>query len=317
MANKNAIEVKIQSAISILKQLGLPIKQQNERSARTLLALLNLKPEDKWKDSKPTLMGIHELIEFIAKYYDFRYAENSRESIRRQTIHQFEQAGIIVRNSDNPSRPTNSGKTVYIITDLACETIKSFNSYEWAEKVEQFKGEFGSLTKKYMCVKEQEMVPLIVDGVSFVLSAGKHNVLQAQIINEFGPRFAPGAHVLYLGDTARKTIILKEKNLAEMGIPVTKHAKLPDIVLFLSEKKWVYLIEAVTSHGPVSPKRHHELELALKTCPYGRVYVSAFPDFKTFNKFANDIAWETEAWVADAPDHLIHFNGDRFLGPHR
>jgi hypothetical protein len=72
----------------------------------------------------------------------------------------------------------------------------------------------------------------------------------------------------------------------------------------------------VTSHGPVSPKRHAELEAVLSECSAGRVYVTAFMDFTTFKTYASEIVWESEVWIADFPDHLIHFNGDRFLGPY-
>ena len=70
-----------------------------------------------------------------------------------------------------------------------------------------------------------------------------------------------------------------------------------------------FLIEAVTSHGPVSPKRYYELEKMLSHVPATRVYVSAFPNFKEFKTHITDIAWETEVWISDVPDHLIHFNG--------
>jgi type II restriction enzyme len=132
---------------------------------------------------------------------------------------------------------------------------------------------------------------------------------------EFAPRFAPGSLLLYLGDTAQKHLHVDQVVLDVLKIPVTKHDKLPDVVLHLPTKNWLFLIEAVTSHGPVSPKRKHELETVLESCPIPRVYVSAFPDAKEFKRHAENIAWETEVWIAEMPDHLIHFNGDKFLGP--
>ena len=139
--------------------------------------------------------------------------------------------------------------------------------------------------------------------------------MQGAIINDFAPRFAPGASVLYLGDTQNKTLHIDTATLERLGVPVTKHDKLPDVVLYLKAKKWLFLIEAVTSHGPVSPKRFNELEAALSDCAATRVYVSAFPDFAEFKRHIQNIAWETEVWIADIPDHMIHFNGDKFLGP--
>ena len=87
-------------------------------------------------------------------------------------------------------------------------------------------------------------------------------------------------------------------------------------MVYDESRRWLFLIEAVTSHGPVSPKRRVEFDEAFKDCKVGLVYVTAFPDRGEFRKNAADIAWETEVWIADNPDHMIHFNGDRFLGPH-
>ena len=152
-------------------------------------------------------------------------------------------------------------------------------------------------------------------GGSFELSPGKHNVLQRDIVQTFLPKFAPGAVLLYFGDTAKKTLILDKKRLSELAISITKHDKLPDVVALYEEKNWLFLIEAVATSGPVSPNRYSEFKNVLKNCPIGTIWVSAFLDFKTFKKYADDIAWETEVWIADAPGHLLHYNGDRFLGP--
>jgi hypothetical protein len=160
------------------------------------------------------------------------------------------------------------------------------------------------------------LIPVVLSsGERFELSPGKHNEVQAAVIQEFAPRFAPGSKVLYLGDTANKNLLVDEKALSELGIPITHHDKLPDIVLFDQEKRWLFLIEVVTSHGPMSPKRIVELEEMLKECNVGKVFITAFPDFSEFRKYTPDIAWETEVWLAEIPDHMIHYNGDKFYGP--
>jgi len=133
-------------------------------------------------------------------------------------------------------------------------------------------------------------------------------------MEEFAPRFAHGAKLLYMGDAANKTLIMDAAALTRLGFPADKHSKLPDIVLFLPKKNWLYLIEVVTSHGPVSPKRYEELERIFSKSKVERVYVSVFPDFKEFLRHARNIAWDTEIWIAEAPDHLIHYNGDKFIG---
>lgn len=156
---------------------------------------------------------------------------------------------------------------------------------------------------------------VLQNGVRLKLSAGKHNQVQVAIVERFAPRFANGGTLLYLGDTAKKDLYVDEKELKNLGIPIDKHSKLPDVVIFDNKRKWLFLIEAVTSHGPVSPKRLLELEDFLKNCKVGKVYVTAFPDMAEFKKHSNNIAWETEVWLMEVPDHMIHFNGDRFIGP--
>jgi type II restriction enzyme len=118
-----------------------------------------------------------------------------------------------------------------------------------------------------------------------------------------------------LGDTAKKNLYLDTVSLGKLGIPITDHDKLPDVVLYDEMRSWLFLIEAVTSHGPVTPKRVIELDAMFAECKIGRVYVTAFPDFAEFRKHLRTIAWETEVWLVEMPDHMIHFNGDRFLGP--
>ena len=157
----------------------------------------------------------------------------------------------------------------------------------------------------------------MVDGSIIFLSPGIHNKLQVAVVEEFGPRFAPGANLLYIGDTAEKHVVFDAHELSKLNVPVTEHDKLPDIILYWPERNWLFLIEAVTSHGPVSPKRHHEIEAMLKGCPAERVYVTAFLDPKAFRKYAGFIAWETEVWIAETPEHMIHFNGPKFLGPYK
>lgn len=134
-------------------------------------------------------------------------------------------------------------------------------------------------------------------------------------MEEFASRFAQGSKLLYVGDTEKKDLHLDKETLERIGIPITEHSKLPDIVIYDESKNWLYLIEAVTSHGPMTPKRIVELEDFLKDCNAGKIYVSAFPDFSEFKKHTAEIAWDTEVWIMEFPEHMIHFNGDRFLGP--
>lgn len=309
---------KTDEALEILSSLGLPRAQQNERSALTLLALADVGPRGSWQDTKQPLLRIWDIMGFMREKYDKDYAANSRETVRRQTIHQFEQARLVDRNPDDPNRPTNSGKTVYKLTNEAAGVLRFYGKPRFDHVVADFIAKFGSLQAAYQSSRARHRVPLKMrEGATVYLSPGLHNRLQVEVIKEFGPRFAPGASVLYVGDTALKHVVYKAEELAELNIPITQHDKLPDVVLYSQEKQWLYLIEAVTSHGPVSPKRYREVEKMLRSCTAERIYITAFLDIKGFRKYAGDIAWETEVWIASDPDHLIHFNGPKFLGPYK
>ena len=308
---------KIELTQEILEALGLPSAQQNEISALTLLVLAQLSEETPWNNATPQSLRVHDILLDIRARYGREYAENTRETIRRQVLHQFEQAGIVIRNPDDPTLATNSPKTHYALTEPVVSALQAFGTSEWENKRENFLRKRGALLEVYQKIRDQHKVPLqVAEGKVYKLSPGKHNKLQAAIVEEFGPRFAPGSKLLYLGDAARKTLILEEKILSSLGVQVFDHGKLPDVVLYDETRNWFFLIEAVTSHGPVSPKRYLELEEMFKNCSADRIYVTAFPDFTTFKRFVNEIAWETEVWIAELPSHLIHFNGDKFLGPH-
>lgn len=316
---------KIEEAKQVLEALGLPKRQQNDRSALTLLALCNLKEKNKWRKAKYVSMSVvgnkenpkyEGIMRFIAEHYNKPYAENSRETFRRQTLHQFVQAGVTNHNPENPKLPTNSKDNHYRITPEALQVIKSFGTRNWKKEVEDFAQKVGSLRIKYARNRERRKSPLkLADGKVLKFSPGKHNEVQIAIIKEFAPRFAPGSELLYVGDTAKKDLYMDTQGLEKLWIPIDQHSKLPDVILFDRKRKWLFLIEAVTSHGPVSPKRIIELEKLLKKCKVGKVYVTAFPDFKEFKRHTNEIAWETEVWLTDVPDHMIHFNGDKFMGP--
>lgn len=309
---------KIVEAQEMLKALGLPTAQSNEMSALTLLALCNVKEDDHWNNATRQSMGITKgIMSFVNENFKYShpYAPNTRETFRRQVLHQFVQARIADYNPDIPSLPVNSPKAHYAISVEALEVIKAYGSSDWNNKLSNFIGSIGKLSERYDKVRNLQMIPVKIEGKEYKLSAGKHNTVQAAVIEKFAPRFAPGSKVLYIGDTANKDFYVDTETLNDIGIPLTEHSKLPDILIYDEKKEWLFLIEVVTSHGPVSPKRMLELENFLKNCLIGKIYVTAFPDKTEFKKHISEIAWETEVWFADNPDHMIHFNGDRFIGP--
>lgn len=310
---------KIGEAQNILRTLGLPTAQQNEMSALTLLALVNVKEADPWSSATRHRCTVTKTImAFMNEVYEKSYAPNTRETVRRQVLHQFVQAGLAEYNAFEPDLPTNSPKAHYAVSEEALAIIRKYGTPEWEESVSSYLKEYGSLKKKYLRPRSRKgkRVPVrLPDGREYELSPGKHNVVQAAIIEEFAPRFAPGSKVLYLGDTAKKNLFIDKDTFEGLKVDLTDHDKLPDVVLLDEERNWLFLIEAVTSHGPVSPKRVVELQEMFSDCSAGLVFVTAFPDMTEFRKHMKDIAWETEVWLMEIPDHMIHYNGDRFLGP--
>ncbi len=321
---KQKQEEKLTQAKQILTSLGMPKQQTNDRSAWVFLALANIKPEDDWCDASAPYLQTYVLMGFIRNHYGQDYKPNSRETIRRQTLHQFEQARLVDRNRDNPSRETNSKDNNYSLNQPILDILYEFPDGNWQQKIQEYKDQFSDLVAQYQRQLDRQKIPITLPtGETLKLSPGKHNRLHADIVHEFCSRFVgKGGKLLYVGDTASsrneggKLMYLEADYLASLGVPPMSHGKLPDVVVYDEDRKWLFLIEAVTSHGPVSPKRWIELESAFKDCKVGLVYVTAFPDRAEFRKNAADIAWETEVWIAEAPDHMIHFNGDRFLGPH-
>jgi BsuBI/PstI restriction endonuclease len=312
--NKKAL---LKSALQILAALDLPRAQQNERSALSLLALLNLSPRKDWRQAESPLMGITPIMDWIRDHYDKTYAPNTRETIRRQTMHQFLDAGIVVYNPDNPARPVNSPAAVYQIEPSTIELLRNFGKPEWPDALKSYLAERQSLTARYANARAQNLVPVrIALGKEIKLSPGEHSELIREIIENFAARFAPGSVLIYAGDTGEKWGYFEEELLAKLGVKVDGHGKMPDVVLHYLDRNWLLLIESVTSHGPVDGKRHAELARLFASSTAGLVYVTAFPNRSTMSRYLGDIAWETEVWVADAPSHLIHFNGERFLGPY-
>lgn len=316
MASAQTAKRKIDEALEILKLLGLPKAQQNERSALTLLSLIDLKPETPWQKAGNPLMGITPMMDFFAAHYGKKYAPNTRETVRRQTIHQFLQAGLVVLNPDK-IRPTNSPDNVYQIEQSALELLRSFGAPGWAGNLNKYLELNHTLSQKYAAERKLTRVSVTLpDGTPIQLSAGAHNVLIKHIVEDFCGYYTPSGEVIYLGDTGDKYSVVSEKVFAELGISIDPHGKMPDVVVYFREKKWLVLIEAVTSHGPVDAKRHTELKELFKSSKAGLVFVTAFLDRKTMTNYLDAISWETEVWVADAPTHIIHFNGERFLGPY-
>jgi len=256
-------------------------------------------------------------MDWARDHYDKEYAPNTRETVRRQTMHQFYDAGVAIYNPDQPDRPVNSPRAVYQIEPAALALLRTFNTTAWHDNLAVYLAERETLVTRYAKEREQNRIPVeIAPGQQITLSPGEHSELIRAIIEDFAPRFAPGSLLVYAGDTGDKWGYFDAALLAGLGDKVDSHGKMPDVVLNYTAKNWLLLVESVTSHGPVDGKRHTELATLFANSSAGLVYVTAFPNRPIMARYLPEIAWETEAWIADSPSHLIHFNGERFLGPY-
>jgi hypothetical protein len=308
---------KISDAMKILAWLGFPKAQQNERSALSLLALIQLKENGSWQALKNPLLGVRAILDFCRNDYKRPYAENSRESFRKETLHQFVAAGLALQNPDAPDRSPNSPKWCYQISPQAKSLLETFGTSGWDEAKDRYLSASMTLADRYKKARDMSLVPCkLPSGASLQLSPGAHSELIRDIIEQFGPRFAPGGEVVYVGDTGNKGIIFDEPHLLALGVTVHERGKMPDVIIHHAKKGWLLLVEAVTSVGPMDSKRHAELTHLFRMSTAGLVFVTAFPSRTMMARFLSDIAWETEVWCVEDADHLIHFNGDKFLGPY-
>ncbi len=302
---------KINEARELLKMLGMPKTQQADICCYVLLAMAGIKPDTLWEDAGNEWIRIHDIIQFANTYYGSTYAENSRETFRKQALHHFRNAALVEDNG----KATNSPNYRYRLTEETLQMVRTFQTSEWQKSVSRFLEYHEKLVDMYASKKKMTMMPVRINGADFQFSIGRHNELQKAIIQEFAPRFAPNSECLYVGDTIEKDLVKNVDKLKELGFKITLHDKMPDVVLYREDKDWIYFVESVTSVGPMDAKRILEITEMTKSVAAGKIFVTAFLDFKTYKRFSENLAWETEVWIAEMPEHMIHLNGDKFLGP--
>ena len=308
---------KVEEARFLLESVGFDQERSNERSALVLLALSHLAPVDPWSAATAPMVGTRAIMDWIRDEYETDYAPNTREIIRRFTLHQFVGAGLVVENPDEPDRPVNSPKWCYQLHEEALSLIRANETDTFVTMLAAYKAVLPGLAAQYASERAMARIPVTLpDGSLVTLSPGGQNDLIKLMVDEFCPRYTPGGHVLYVGDADTKWAAFQEAELAALGVRVDSHGKMPDLVVHMPDKNWLILLEAASSHGPVDAGRHQELATLFAGSTAGLVYVSCFPSRAFMRKYLTQIAWETEVWCAEDPTHLIHFNGERFLGPY-
>lgn len=308
---------KLKEAMAILRQLGFGPRQSNEVAGYVLLAMLDMGPRTAWAAAQDPLRGITPIIDFVALKHGVRYAPNTRETVRDEAVKYFVEEGLLIKNPDDPCRPTNSGKTVYQIEPHALLVIRTYGTRSWEAHLERYRASRRSIKRDLGRTRVIARVPVrLPSGKRITLSPGGQNPLIKAFIEEFCSRYVPGGIVLYIGDTERKHEHFHRAAFQKLGITIDSAAKMPDVVVHDPRRNWLVIGEAVTSAGVVDGKRRRELKRLFAGFPNGLVFVTAFETREAMSRFLGQVSWETEVWIAEDPDHVIHFNGERFLGPY-
>lgn len=322
-AKSKANQELINTTLYILESFGIPVDSTPRRLERMAISFLacgdikSLKDFNKVKDLNSNYsLKTRDVINYVNKHFSENISSGSYDDIRRKDLKLLTVAEIILRS--NPNSATNDSTRGYCINPMYAELIKRFSSRNWTEIVSEKLQSVEPLSQKLKRQREIHKVSVTLpSGGKLEFSAGEHNDLQKSIIEDFLPRYGYGADVLYVGDTADKYLHLEKEQLEALNFFEISHEELPDVIAYSKTKNWLYLIEAVHSSGPISEIRLLQLQELTKKCKAEIVYVTAFLTRPKFRQFMVDIAWETEVWIADNPDHLIHFNGDKFLGPYK
>lgn len=318
--NEPAAERRIAEARRALELLRFDREQTNERSALVLLALLELPADRPWSAVANPRLRTVELMAWLREQYGRDYKPNTRETIRRRSLHQFIDAGLVLLNPDQPERPVNSPNNCYQVAPEALALFSSYGADGFEQLLADYLKKLPGLRAQYARARAQHQIPVVLpDGSRVELTPGGQNILIKEAIEEFCPRFTPGGQVLYVGDAGSEEPIFEQDALESLGVKLDKHGKLPDLVVHMPDLEWLVLVEAAASHGPVDGKRRDELAALFEPASdsvAGFLFVSCFPSREEMRRYLPEIAWETDVWCADSASHLIHFNGDRLRGPY-
>lgn len=321
MARRSKLQMLVDDCLSILEAFGIPVAPLSERRrirmAKAVLAVAGMKPGMNWIEARTdNRLRSRDVICWMNEYLGEDISSGSYDDIRRKDLLLPVEAGIVLKSAGKEGAATNDGTRPYGLSPDATALIHFFGTPEWKPRLTLHLEGRENLSTELRRLRDQLRIPIRMGSDELTFGPGEHNELQKAIIEEFLPRFGQGAEVLYVGDTEDKLLFVQSNRLLEIGFFKLSHEKLPDVVAYSESKNWLFLIEAVHSANPIDELRKRALEQLAAKCHASMIFVTCFLTRADFRKFAKDIAWETEVWIAESADHLIHFNGDKFLGPH-
>ncbi|MCG2612768.1 hypothetical protein LZZ85_00695 [Terrimonas sp. NA20] len=318
-----AIHKILNEALDILESVGIPFSGKSERAlenmAMAFLAVVGI--SSNWKEAMGQAENRHLTTRAIIKYINEHFEEQRsfgsyddiREHLKLPIL-----AELVLNSADNPSAAKNDPTRGYTVSSDFKDLIVHYKSEEWGIKLKLFVKNRPNLSEILLSPRDIPKIKIkLPSGHTLEFSQGGHNQLQREIIEEFLPRYGNGCEVLYVGDAANKYLLKNDDRLLELGFFDMRQGSLPDIVAYDASKNWLYLIEAFYSAGPMSDERIFELKQKLHGCTASLIFITAFISKAAFRKNVGLIGWESEVWTADNPDHLIHFNGDKFFGPYK
>ena len=321
------IAEKVEQALNIARFVGIPVrdmtKRRRERMAKALLAVAGVMPDMQWAEAtshfdrtaKP--LTTREIISIWNAHYGENLADSSYDDVRRKDLEYLVQAGLVAKSAADPTADVNDGTRGYSVPLEAIELLRSYDAPDWEDRLLHFRDTVGDLKDRLSKARESKMIPVMLpDGSRYRLSPGPHNKIQKAVIEDFQPRFSKGAEILYIGDAAQRILHMNADRIRDVGIREMGRGMLPDIIAYEAERNWLFVIETVHSSNPINEMRHLALRRLTEDATAGCLFVSAFADAAAFGRFSKQISWETEVWIASDPEHMIHFDGGRFLAPY-
>jgi hypothetical protein len=322
MARVSRLSKLVSEALTILSALGIPTSgmtwRRQEKMAKAFLAVAAMTPASRWADARSNnRLRSRDVIDWMNEHLDENISSGSYDDIRRKDLKLLVEAGLVLKSAGKDGAATNDGTRPYALSSETAQLLHFYGTPEWDAKLAVFTINRVNLAKELQKLRLKHPIPITIGDEQLLFGPGEHNLLQKAIIEDFLPCFGQGAQVLYLGDTEDKLQFLKSELLKDLGFFELAHDELPDVLAYSHSMNWLFVIEAVHSANPISELRKRTLEKLTEPCTADIVYVTAFLTRDAFRRFSSQIAWETEVWIAEAPQHLIHFNGDKFMGPHK
>ncbi len=308
----------INEALDILESVGIPMNSKSERGLERMavcfLAVAGVTKD--WSKAKENAnLKSRDIIRIVNENFEENISSGSYDDIRRKDLKLLVLADFVINSGVGKGSATNDPTRGYALHPDFKELVVKYKTPNWIKLLKAFNKNRPSLALILSRQRTLSKIPVkLPNGKPLELSLGEHNVLQKAIIEEFLPRFGADCELLYIGDTSNKILHIEEAELKKLKFFELLHDELPDIIAFNRKNNWLYLIEAVHSSGPMSETRVLELKRMLKDCDSELIFVTGFLTRSDFKKWMLEVAWETEVWIADNPDHLVHFNGHKFLG---